>query len=176
MDPDLIRLVGGDPSWKKLYSQGAGGRFSLWLMAFLLGVVTLMALGMGIGVAALAVNGLRKAGGLGPAWHELWKSMGCGLFIMLAVVYMLVKALRMGWTMVGNAWRDREAPPEVLRGSVESLEEISGYRGARLYYLGLEGRRISIGGKAFKGLRQGQAVVAEIKPFGPTLLTLLAKD
>ncbi|HJW08491.1 MAG TPA: hypothetical protein VJ483_02585 [Holophagaceae bacterium] len=176
MDPDLTRLVGGDSGWTKVYRQGMGGRLLLWVLIYLMGVLTLMAAAMGLGVVALAVNGLRKAGSLGAAWHELWNSMGCGIFVVLGVGFLLARALRKGWSQVGRLWKDRDAPPEILRGPVESLEEESGYRGAKLYYLGLQGRRISIGDAAFKALRQGQPVVVEIKPYGPTLLTLLAKD
>jgi hypothetical protein len=35
---------------------------------------------------------------------------------------------------------------------------------------------MSVGAKVFNTLKVGQAVVAEVKPFGPTLMVLLARD
>ncbi len=176
MDPDLNRLVGGDPAWRVLWRQGTASlAFTTWLLAFLVGLLTLMGLALGLGVVVMAVTGIAKAGGLLPALRLLWKSQGCGLFVMLALVWLFTKALRWAWRQLILAFRDRRAEPVVLRCPVESLEVVTTSRG-NLYYLTLEGRRMSVGAAVFEGLKEGQSVVAELKPHLLTLLVLLAKD
>ncbi len=177
MDPDLNRLVGGDPSWRVIHRQGSASfLFTLVLLSFLVGLLTLMGLGMGIGVVAMAISGIAKAGGLIPALKVLWKSMGCGIFFMAILFYIFIKALRFAWSYGGRLWKDRRAEPELLRGEVQALEEEPGYRGSSMYFLTVEGCRMSVGAKVFNALKIGQQVVAEVKPFGPTLMLLLARD
>ncbi|HJU83350.1 MAG TPA: hypothetical protein VJ600_04000 [Holophagaceae bacterium] len=176
MDPDLNRLVGGDPAWRVLWRQGKGSlSFTTWLLAFLVGLLTLMGLALGLGVVVLAVTGVARAGGLGPALHDAWKSQGCGLLILALLAYLFTWALRRAWRQLALAFRDRRAEPVVLRGTVEGLDEVSTSRGS-LYFLTLEGRRMSVAASVFKGLKVGQSVVAELKPHLPTLLLLLARD
>ena len=172
-DPDLARLAPGEPGWRVAYRMDVGARFSLTLMGFIAAFLFLM-------LGALVVFGvflaIQQAGGTGPFLRSLVRDHGCGTLMGLVLLFFVVRALGYALRTLLGFLRDLGSKPEIWHGEVEALRKGGGYRGAARRLLVLRGRVFDITEELYKSLREGEPVVAEVRPHGPTLLLLLTKE
>ena len=172
-DLELARLAPGESGWRVAYRMGAGTRASLTLMALLGAFLFLM-------LAALVVFGIglsiHQAGGIGPWCRGLVRDHGCGTLLGLVLAFFVARALLRALRILIGFLRDLGRKPEIWRGKVEALREGGRYRGVTMRILVLDGRPFSITEALYGTLKEGEPVVAELKPHGPTLLTLLTRQ
>ena len=172
-DPDLARLAPGEAGWRVAYRMGLGARISLVFMGLLGALLFLM-------LAALVVVGMglaiQKAGGVTPFLRSLVRDHGCGTLLGLVLLFYVAGVLGVALRTLVGFLRDLGSKPEIWRCEVEALREGGSYGGVARRILVLKGRRLDITEALYRSLREGEPVVAEVRPHVPTLLLLLVRE